>query len=144
MEKERRDVISQLSPYQKCRRWIWRKFDRTIQSDDIRELPDRFMYPIGFIVTSSYGLFFLFFVVFTYINTINTTYLAPFQDDKGIYLGELCFVVVAGFSVATVLVDSNGNYEGSQSFNYGDAIYQMNLKRFVSSPSNYANVVSCN
>ena len=62
MEKDRKDVISKLSRFEKAKRWLWRKFDRSITFDDIRELPDQYMYPIGFIVSASYVIFFLFFV----------------------------------------------------------------------------------
>ena len=137
MEKERRNVIAKLSKWEKARRWIWRKFDRSITFDDIRELPDRFMYPIGGLVTFSYAFFFMGFAIYSFYNTVNAVYLAPIDDDGS----GICNTVPNEIAGTTVLIDSNGNYEGNPAFSYVDAIYDLSLQRFVSSPSNYGQIM---
>ena len=138
MEHERRDVIAKLSSAEKAKRYIWRKFDRSITFDDIRELPDRFMYPIGFIVTSSYIFFFIGFAVYTFYATVNASYLAPMSDDGS----GVCSTVSNEIAAASVLIDSQGRYEGNPGFTYSEAIYELNLQRFVSSPSAYAEMLT--
>ena len=82
--RSRNEKISQLTAAQRVKRWFWRKFDKTIEHEDIRGLPDLYTYLIGGLVTFSYLMVFVYFFATGLQAQLNTVYLSPVgSSDSG-------------------------------------------------------------
>ena len=114
------------------KRWLWRKFDKSITNESIRELPTNVMYPFGALVTCFYVTLFAYFSISGIITDLSSHYLAPLDDTSGqcqTYSREISSVI---------LVDTSGYYNGDQDFYYSNAIYKFAFSRLKADSKYYA------
>ena len=126
------EVMEKLNHAEKFKRWLWRKFDKSITNDDVRQLPERVMYPMGFLLSCISIFVFLFFCVTGIINQLNAKYLAPNDAGSG-----QCDSLTREVTML-VVIDGNGFYNGDQEFVYAEAIYQMDFNRLTVTPRGYS------
>lgn len=113
-------------------------FIRFLPSDELKLIPQSFMYPIGFfILFASMGLF-LGFLVYGYDSVINTTYLAPLNGETS---DKYCSTVEVA-NTGDFLATQSGLWEGASGFVYSESAYWLSVTSWTASYAEYQRLMA--
>lgn len=94
----------------------------SIPSDDVKQLPPRYLYPIGVVIIAMFIAIFVAVLVPGYESAVRTKFLSPVGSGNSRYCED-----VAISNTGTFLATQTGTWQGSPFFAYSNATYQINL-----------------
>lgn len=97
-------------------------FLKSIPSDDVKQLPPNYLYPVGALVILVLVAIFVAVFVPGYESQIRTKFLSPVGSGNSRYCDDVTISNTGSF-----LATKTGYWQGSQSFAYSNASYTISL-----------------
>jgi hypothetical protein len=94
----------------------------SIPSEDVKQLPPRYLYPIGMVIVAILVVIFIAVLVPGYASAVRTRFLSPAGSGDPRYCTDVTISNTGSF-----LATQYGAWQGSSDFAYSNATYQINL-----------------